>query len=137
MYSKAANKSGKVSFIFTLVLTIFLSILIMSCDDPGGSSGGGDIDEDCKIKNNPDAPTKVVWSITDGNTLEWDNAADVTYWDNGDEYSIEITWNCADYEDDKNAYVVLTFWDWFGDGKGWILETTFIDPSGICEGKCL
>lgn len=129
----------KVKSIILIVVMFLLCPLLLINMGCGGDDGGGSGDDGydpCDIDDNVYAPTKVKWWIDDQGTLHWDNAAKSSEYQSGNDYNITVVWYCADYEGQENKYVDLSFWDWDGDGQGWILEDEYVS-TGICEEECL
>ena len=128
----------------SIVLGIFLSLGISfaySCEGEGGDSGGGDYTLPppcCDISCNDYAPTSVVHGINpDTGELTWQNTSSESYFESGQDKSYTLTWYCATYEKCTGyCYVELSYWDWSGDGQGWIMENEYISD-GICDDDCI
>jgi|GEM_PF-6812800 len=121
-----------------VLLTVLAIVCCITVYGGCGGESGSDSDEydPCDIDENVYAPTKVKWWIDDEGGLHWKNAAESSEFQSGNDYAITVVWYCADYEGKENKYVDLSFWDWEGDGQGWILEDEYVSE-GICEEQCL
>ncbi len=126
-------KTRGLIWLVAIFLSCTVSVIVAGC---GGDGEGGDGYDPCDIDDNVYAPTKVKWWIDDQGGLNWRNAAESSEFQSGNDYNITVVYYCADYEGMENKYVDLSFWDWEGDGRGWILEDEYVSQ-GICEQECL